>query len=377
MAPYGYEELEQRLSQIADTSLSFDDGGLNEESTKHYLILPFLHALGYDYRDPAHVQPEFTADSRNTALDKVDYVLFVRQAPTIAIECKPLGTALDAHRGQLRRYFSALPSVRLGILTNGREFEFFVDSDAQNIMDAEPFLVFDLADFNSAGTTGELLEILSLVTPEHFDIRTIVERAAQALLERRLLKLVAQEVRRPSADFCRFLLGKVGIKGVREATIQSRYESTVQNAFAEAFVKPVVEELRAAQLHQNATGAAPDGSSVRKYITTDKELAVFQHVLHRLAYFARNDYEFEAIKLIDHRDYIGHFTVYYRHVYKGRLFNFFEGANGYDRYVFLAPFGDIVTSSYNDIDLALAQTFFARLREVDGYIYHCDQAASA
>lgn len=380
MTLYGYEELEQRLGEIAELSCSIADGSTNEESTKHYLILPFLHALGYNYRDPTQVQPEFTADWRSTALEKVDYVLFVRQTPTIAIECKPVGTALEQHRGQLRRYFSALESVRLGILTNGKEFEFFVDSDAPNIMDAEPFLSFDIAEFNSAADTSELQEILSLIAPQRFNISAIVDRAEQALLERRLRKLVAEEVGQPSAEFCRFLLNKVGIKGVRTSNIQTRYASTVRNAFTEAFVKPVVAELRAQQPLRNANGDADssEGSALdARLITTDREIAVFKYVLRRLAFFARDEHEFQAIENVDHRDQLSKFVVYYRNVNKGRLFSFIEGANGYDRYRFPHPFGDIVTNSFYDIDEALAETFYAKVRDLDGHVVRNEQKASA
>lgn len=35
---------------------------LTEEATKNAMVLPFIHALGYDIFNPAEVVPEFAAD---------------------------------------------------------------------------------------------------------------------------------------------------------------------------------------------------------------------------------------------------------------------------------------------------------------------------
>jgi len=56
--------------------------------------------------------------------------------------------------------------------------------------------------------------------------------------------------------------------------------------------------------------------------------------------------------------------VYYRNVHKGRLFDFIEGSNGYDKFVFAEPFGEIVTNSMTDIDEALRKTFSQRVRDL-------------
>ena len=49
-------------------------------------------------------------------------------------------------RGQLRSYFNASPTVKLGVLTDGLKYEFYADSDKPNMMDDTAFLRVDLAD---------------------------------------------------------------------------------------------------------------------------------------------------------------------------------------------------------------------------------------
>ena len=57
--------------------------------------------------------------------------------------------------------------------------------------------------------------------------------------------------------------------------------------------------------------------------------------------------------------------LFYQNVRKGRLFDFIEGGNGYDKFVFPAPFGEIVTNAIGDIDGPLQKVFEARIRELD------------
>ena len=65
-----------------------------------------------------------------------------------------------------------------------------------------------------------------------------------------------------------------------------------------------------------------------------------------------------------YKDYVGKFAVYYENIRKGRLFDFVAGDNGYDKFVFPAPFGEIVTNSMADIDEALRAVFAQRVREL-------------
>ena len=358
----GIGDLQAKISEIAQRTSAIRSMCLNEESTKLFLILPVLNALGYDITDPTVVLPEFAADFRDGISDRVDFAIVTDGVPTIAIECKKAGTDLAVHRGQLRAYFTALQSVRLGILTNGTRFEFFVDCENANVMDTEPFTTLDLELASKGAIPAETLEILLAVTRANFQPEYISEIAATRLIEKRLRGVLVQEIREPSEELCRLVLRRVGMENLRSYRIATHYSSMVKSAFEEAIVVPVLQHLRQTEARSNETSAPPDLNSQR-IITTDRELAVYRYVQRRLAYLAKDEHQFSAIEQIQHRDYVGKFAVYYENVRKGRLFDFIEGSNGYDKFIFPEPFGEILTNNIADIDKPLREVFAQRVRE--------------
>ena len=356
-------ELRARLTTVAERSVIAMRVCKNEESTKLYLVIPVLGALGYDFGDPHEVQPEYAADFREDQGNRVDFAILRDGEPMIAVECKKVGTALASNRGQLRSYFSALHTVRLGILTDGMRFEFFVDCDDTNIMDEEPFLTLDMESIAAGGLSAEILDALVPLTNQSFEPSAIADLAETQLIQKRLRAALVEEVREPSDEFCRLMLQRVGLKNLRRSSIRDRYQSVIRTAYEEAIVRPVVERL------QMAVSARPqmiDTSSemAQRSLTTDRELAVFRYVCRRLAYLVSDEHQFSAIEQVQYRDYIGKFAIFYQNVRKGRLFDFIEGGNGYDKFVFPEPLGEVVTNNIVDIDEPLRKTFALRIREL-------------
>lgn len=325
-------ELQGDLSALAERSLAIRSMCQNEESTKQYLILPLLNALGYNCSNPYEVQPEYPAGFRDGVQVRVDYAILRDSEPAIAVECKKYGVDLAINRGQLRGYFAALTSVHLGILTDGIRYEFFTDSENPNIMDEEPFVTLDF----SVSTTvpADVLDALSLICCANFDPSTIVEAAEARLMAKRVRSILMQEVREPSEKFCRVILDQAGLKNLRRTSIQAYYSGLIRNAIEEALVLPVLDKIRetSATVGQEPANDAED--SVARIITTDRELAVYRYVCRRLAFLSPDEAHFSAIEQVQHQDYVGKFVVYYRNVRKGRLFEFIEGNNGYDKFIF-------------------------------------------
>lgn len=357
------EDFRDALTKVAERSAAIKSACTNEESTKLNLVLPLIVALGYDYRNPYEVQPEFAADLRDQTRERVDFVIMRDGNPVIAIECKKAGTDLIANRGQLRAYFAALPTVHLGILTDGLRFEFFVDCEAANMMDSEPFLTLDLEAAVRAPIPIDVVETLLAVTQPYFQPETILETAEARLLARRMRSLLLQEIRDPSEEFCLHLLQRLGIRNLRRASVQSRYGSIVRSAFEEALVLPILDTLRASRL-QTVVGPDLPCEVGDRIVTTDRELAVYRYVCRRLAFLCADEQQFAAIECVQYRDYVGKFAVYYENVRKGRLFDFVAGENGYDKFVFPEPYGDVITNAMIDIDEPLRATFVRRVREL-------------
>ena len=356
-------ELRDALANIAARSATIKSACTNEESTKLNLVLPIIVALGYDYRNPFEVQPEYAADFRDEMRERVDFVIVRDGNPVIAIECKKVGTDLSVNRGQLRAYFTALPTVSLGILTDGLKFEFFVDCEAPNIMDSEPFLTLDLEAATRSPIPADVIETLFTITQSQFRPEDIAESAEMRLLAKRVRSVLLQEIREPSEEFCLHLLQRLGLRNVRRASVKCRYGSLVRSAFEEALVLPILETLRTSRMQSDAE-ALPSGDLDERIVTTDRELAVYRYVCRRLAFLSADEHQFAAIERVQHRDYVGKFAVYYENVRKGRLFDFVAGDNGYDKFVFPDPYGEVITNAMIDIDEPLRATFSQRVREL-------------
>lgn len=191
-------ELRTALLAMARRSVSIVGGCRNIESTKLYLALPFLGLLGYDYSNPFEVFPEDRAGAEafgNSA--KVDFAVLRNGAPIIALECRAAGSDSLGDRTNLAMYFHAIPTVKLAIQTNGIVFSFFVDSDAPDEMDREPFLTLDLETIESVGVADDVLESLTLLTKENFDPDTLAEAAHVQLVKKRLRNAFIEEAASP------------------------------------------------------------------------------------------------------------------------------------------------------------------------------------
>ncbi len=122
----------------------------NEEMTKQALIIPFIQILGFDVFNPIEIRPEYSADFGIKKGEKVDYALFKENEPIIFIEAKSVNENLNNHDAQLARYFNSTKEVKLAILTNGIEYKFFTDLNANNVMDDTPFLNINLLEIKES-----------------------------------------------------------------------------------------------------------------------------------------------------------------------------------------------------------------------------------
>jgi hypothetical protein len=353
-------ELRAGLCAIAKRSVGLMSACGNEESTKLYLVLPILGLFGYDYSNPYEVYPQYSVDPNQP--NKVDLAVLRDGQPVIAIECKKVSSDLADSRDELRTYYNAIPTTKLGILTNGIVFEFFVDSAEANRMDDDPFLTLDLESVWRNGVSDEVLDALIHVTKPSFDPETIAEMAHVRMVKKRLRTSLLEETNQPSEEFCRFFLQRAGLKQVRKNAIDRYYGPLIKSAFEEALVLPAVQKLR----------SDPDGKSTslnlhqigQRIITSEHELSIIAYVRRRLAYLVREEVLFSAIERIDYTDTVGKLTVFYINERKGRLFDYIEGAEGFDKFIFPSPYGEVVTKSVLDIDEPLQATFAVRVREL-------------
>lgn len=198
-------EFDEKVSQISRKVAEQKDSISTEEATKNAFIMPFISSvLGYDIFDPTEVIPEFTADVGTKKNEKVDYALVLDDQVQILIECKKIGTTLSLENAsQLYRYF-ACTKARIGILTNGQTWNFYMDIEEPNKMDSKPFLILDLLDIDKT-----VLPELQKLSKASFDIDSVSHSAEELKYVSSIKRAIADEFKSPSDEMVKLLASKV------------------------------------------------------------------------------------------------------------------------------------------------------------------------
>lgn len=312
------EDLRQLTEQVRKRQ-AFIKG---EEATKQALILPFLQALGYDVYDPTETQPEYVADfakKRGGVMEKVDYALHLKGQPALFIECKAVDAAPEDHDGQLARYFNATPSVRIAVVTNGIRYRFFTDLQSPNVMDASPFMEFNILAFSDRE-----VELLRPFTKESFDATSIQGHAEEIIFVSQVTALINELLRNPSESFVRFLLAEVElVSGRVTKNVVERFipivKKGIQTTLLDMMTKSIQQEIAQPNPQAVSTGpalqAVPDvAEALQKAAsdaaepgtgalieTTEVELEIFRIVQRMCAESALK----QAISYKDSASYFG------------------------------------------------------------------------
>ncbi|MBB4016790.1 hypothetical protein GGR16_001819 [Chelatococcus caeni] len=365
------EDFRQKLTLFATRAVELAPRCANEESTKLFLILPFLSVLGYNCQDPHEVCPEHSADFSDKYKNKVDFAILKKDQPVIAIECKCCGSALKDERGQLRAYFNAAPTVKMGVLTDGIVYEFYADSDEPNMMDQSAFLIVDLRQISKGKLEDSVLDGLIGLQKNSFDPENIGAEAKRKLVFQSIVQQLTALSEAPSEPFTRMLLQSAGLSHVRAKAL-TEYQDIIRSAFREFINLRILKRLDLPTKETEKPSGEPivvdNSPSMSKIeeriITTDSEIAIFNYTKQRLAFLVKDEKLFREIERINYKDYQGKFVVFYRRERKGRLFDFIEGDTPKFRFSF-GDAGEITTDDLTDgkIDAALLAAFLKRVEE--------------
>ncbi len=369
------DEFRQKVKIFAERAVSLAPRCTNEEGTKLFLILPFLNLLGYDDRNPDEVSPEHGADFSDKYKNRVDYAIMKNDKPVIAIECKTVGMPLKDERGQLRSYFNAAPTVKMGVITDGLIYEFYADTDEPNMMDVNAFLILDLREIAKGKIENSVEEGLRGLQKNSFDPENIGAEAKRKLIFQNLIQQIAKLAEEPSEAFVRLLLINAGLSHIRSKAL-TEYMELTRSAFREFVSIRILQrlDLPTRGMEGEKVVLAPELVTVESpikpddgIITTEIELEVFQYVRRRLSFLVKDDTLFDEIGNIDYRDYKGKFVVFYKKERAGRLFDFKEG--GPKKYSFdfgATAGGEVTTDKLSEIDTALSAVFSRRVEELGG-----------
>ncbi|OUL32041.1 type I restriction endonuclease [Nostoc sp. 106C] len=303
------------ISRLSEQVRKRADQVVGEEATKMALIVPFLSALGYDVYDPSEVMPEYVADfatRRAGQFEKVDYALAINGTKVMLVEAKARGQKAEAHDGQLSKYFNALVTTKVAIVTNGIEYRFFTDLRDKNVMDKEPFFTFSILEFESKD-----IDNLKFFHRDNFDVAAIASHAGEMVYVKGMTQLVDNLLRSPSDEFIRFLVSEL-----RTSAPRYEFEGKINTRVIEKF-KPIVKKSIQGSLLSLMTSslsremAQPEEIEVEaeveedekqqenlesKIVTTAEEIEAFEKI-QAITKTSKN-YNFE-IKYKDTTSYLG------------------------------------------------------------------------
>ena len=276
-------DLIERLSALA-TKIEKQKGSINtEEATKTSFIMPFIKELGFDVFDASEVIPEFTADVGIKKGEKVDYAISINDKIVMLIECKMIGSKLDAsHESQLHRYFHAT-QARIGILTDGLVYKFYTDLEDQNKMDNKPFLEFALNQLDEF-----MIQEIKKFSKQSFNIDDILVSASEMKYTKAIKSYVNDQFINPSEEFMQFILKNI-YTGRITAQVKEQFTPMIKRAFVQLVNDRVNDRLKSALVSttQEEIGVSVSNTEQNEenklIVTTEEEIEGYYIIKSMLA----------------------------------------------------------------------------------------------
>jgi hypothetical protein len=199
-----------------------------------------------------------------------------------------------AHGSQLFRYF-VVQGAKFGLLTNGIDYWFFTDLERQNVMDAKPFMAFDITQIKDA-----TIEEVKRFHKSYFDSSAVSDAASELWYVNAVKSLMQQELKAPSEEFVRFVLYKGVYEGQKTKSVVEHFTSIVQKSFSQMVADMVSERLQtalAAQSKEESLDAEKEAAKTadeKRIETTAAELEAFlivKSILRRVVAAERIQYK--------------------------------------------------------------------------------------
>lgn len=373
------DEFKSRLIEHAKAILSRAERASSEEATRQYLILPFFQLLGYDPLNPDEIVPETEASFSDKFRNKVDYAILKDGHPVIAVECKKAGAITEANRGELKGYFNAVQSVKLGMLTDGLVYELFSDTDNENMMDDEPFARLDLRTVAEERIDPAAFDAISYITKSQFEPANIGAEARRKLFLASYIDSLDQLLAEPGDALVRELMDMAQVHPERKRTTKLIHEHKplVKEAVQMYMDRKILERVGFANRQDlvrtsaittegeaKEEGAVDAKSRISEIETTEAEMHLYDYVCKRLSFLVKEESLFDKIENVRWVDHKTVFSVYYKQERKGRLFQFWHGTDPKYRLQFADEEQSLETNDLHQTDEALLRLFEKRVAEL-------------
>jgi hypothetical protein len=374
-----------QLAEFAKKAVDRSGRVENEQATRQFLIIPFLQLLGYDSYNPDEIVPEADASFSDKFKNKVDYAIFKDEEPVIAIESKKVGSLNEANKGELKGYFNAVPSVKLGILTDGLIYQLFSDTGRENMMDDQPFVVIDLKEVAQDRIADDVLDALLKLQKDTFDPENIGKDAQRKLYVNAYVEVLETAFESPQRALVKTFMDLAGVEGNKTAKLLDEHTAVLEEAMRAFFDKKLLERVGFAErgdlvrVSRTDAQVSPDAEeesvgvaageppeAVKTGIeTTEAERQVFDYIKQRLPFLIeRDDNLFRRLDSIFMKDHKTTLNVSYKLEQKGKLFSFKEGEDPKYRFEFAGSGTRIDTNELSEIDSELLSIFMRRVEEL-------------
>lgn len=380
------DDFRVRLVEHSKRSISLAAKADNEQATRMFLVMPFLQLLGYDAYDPDQIAPEADASFADKFKNKVDYAILQNGEPVIAIETKKVGALSESTKGELKGYFNAMPSVKLGMLTDGLVYELYSDTRRENMMDDRPFVVVELKEIAQDSVQDSVYDALLKLRRGTFDPESVGKDAERKLHVNAYVEILEKAFKVPQESLVRTMMDLAKIEGNKNKKRLEEHSDAIQEAMRTFFDRKLLERVGFADredlVRVSDAGVGPQTSTPEQedevsdqlppqtetstIHTTETEQQVFDYVRHRLSFLIGGDEEMyrklESIFMKDRKQVL---NVSYKKEMKGKLFGFREGKDPKYRFEFAGSGTQLDTNDLSAIDEELLAAFRTRVSELD------------
>jgi predicted type IV restriction endonuclease len=243
--------------------------GNNETTTRNSLIHPFLEdLLNYDSLDGDFTH-EYTADFGDKKGLKVDLAMMIDQKePNIIIECKSAGQKnfpTSTNFRQLNEYYHYTKSAKIGILTNGVIWNFYIGENRSLI--PTPFFTFDITDYDNSD-----VEMLAKFDKREIKFDPIIEEAEEIHFLDKFDDALFKSLAHPSDDFIKDIYSNMGGK-----RLTPKIKDKIKDLINSVSVKAAHDQLLYHESKSNKSGV----------YTTEDEYKAF-NVVHTILSLSRD-----------------------------------------------------------------------------------------
>ena len=261
----------------------------NETTTRNSLIHPFLEdLLSYDAMEGDFTH-EYTAHFGEKGIRKIDIAMMIDQKePNIVIEAKKATAKLnDNNFEQLNNYYNYTKSAKIGILTNGVIWKFYIGENRSLI--PTPFFTFDITDYDNSD-----VEMLAKFDKREIKFDPIIEEAEEIHFLDKFDDALFKSLAHPSDDFIKDIYSNMGGKRLNPKT-----KDKIKDLINSVSVKAAYDQLLYHESKSNKSGVYTTEDEYKAFNVVQTILSLSRDVRKHLDRISYKDLKHYFLIIVD------------------------------------------------------------------------------